>query len=292
MGNNPLVSVVVMAYRNSHLIRESLDSVLCQDYENMELIVSDDCSDVFDREGIADYIRSRNRGNITRLLVNRNDTNLGTVKHQKKVIALSRGRYLKFVAADDALYDNRVIGDFVEAFEKTDAPLIVSQVLIYDETMTRVLRPALSEDQKHKLRTMSAHELYRELVKGYSIRGVSLGQGFNRTFFDRYDPFDEQYRIDEDRSMWLRITRLGCPIHFMDRITAKYRFGGISTGGNNITERSQILYNEDLLRIFTSEILPFKEILGEGLWREMISSYLRQYEWPAAFSPPAPVRFF
>lgn len=292
MANDPTISVIILAYRNSHLIRESIDSVLEQSYGNIELIVSDDCSGDFDRREITDYIQSGNRGNISNLLVFQNEANLGTVRHLNKVVPLSRGRYVKFVAADDALHDPAVIADFIDFFQKSGAMVVASQVLICDQTMTRVLAPALREDQKEKLLSRSPQELYLELVRGFLTRGMSLGLGFDRTFFDRYRPFDEKYQIDEDMSMWLRVTRLGCPIHYMDRITAKYRFGGICSGALRCDERPQIRYREDMIRIANSEILPYREQLGEKLWREKAIVYLRHHEWPMTFSPPPPLRFF
>lgn len=41
----PLVSVIVPTYNRSHTIRKALDSILHQDYPNIEIIIVDDCSD-------------------------------------------------------------------------------------------------------------------------------------------------------------------------------------------------------------------------------------------------------
>jgi len=290
MGNKPLVSIFVLVYQNSHMIHHALDSVIGQDYENMELIVSDDCSGDFNHQEITEYVTSRNRGNITRVLINENQTNLGTVRHCNRAIGLAKGRYIKGVSADNALYDEGVISDYVDFFEKTGALVVASQCMTYDETLTHALAPALSDGQIQMLRTLSPRELYLALIQNDYV--CALGVGFNSKFFEKYGAYDENYRIDEDRPMWLRISRLGCPIHYMDRITAKFRSGGISHLHSRCYERARTWYVEDLIRIWELEILPYKEILGDILWQKLLSDYMRQYEWPLTFSDPPPVKFF
>ena len=42
--NNPLVSINVITYNSSKFVLETLESAKAQTYQNIELIVSDDCS--------------------------------------------------------------------------------------------------------------------------------------------------------------------------------------------------------------------------------------------------------
>lgn len=39
----PTVSFVVPCYKLAHLLGECIDSILCQTYDNFELLVMDDC---------------------------------------------------------------------------------------------------------------------------------------------------------------------------------------------------------------------------------------------------------
>jgi len=290
MPTKPLVSLLVLAYRNSHLMGDVLNSILEQDYENIELILSDDASGDFDPRKISHHVESNNRGNIKRLLINVNHENMGTVKHANKVLGLSSGQYLKFIAADDALYNQETISAFVDFFQRTDALVVASQCLIYDESLTKPLGLCLSKEQTQLIQKLKPQELFLALIQNHLIH--ALGVGFSRRFFEKYGAFDEHYHIDEDRPMWLRISRLGCPIHYMDRITTKYRLGGISRQNTRCDERPRVSYVEDLIQIWGREILPYREKLGDPLWRKLTLDYVRQYEWPSTFSEPAPLRFF
>ena len=44
MENIPLISVVVLTYNSSLYITETLNSIKDQTYDNIELIITDDCS--------------------------------------------------------------------------------------------------------------------------------------------------------------------------------------------------------------------------------------------------------
>ena len=47
MNDNPLVTIGVLSYNSSKTILDTLDSAYKQTYNNIELIVSDDCSSDF-----------------------------------------------------------------------------------------------------------------------------------------------------------------------------------------------------------------------------------------------------
>ena len=44
MNNQPLVSVPVITYNSAKFVLETLESIKAQTYQNIELVISDDCS--------------------------------------------------------------------------------------------------------------------------------------------------------------------------------------------------------------------------------------------------------
>ena len=112
----PLISIIILSYKNYHYIYEALDSVLCQDYPNIEIVISNDGSDDFDKKAVEKYLKINRKNNIKNIIVNNNPKNIGTVKNINIAINLSKGEYIIMFAADDAMYDCRVMSQLSDAF--------------------------------------------------------------------------------------------------------------------------------------------------------------------------------
>lgn len=59
--NNPLVSIIMSTYNRAYIIRNAIESVLEQDYKNIELVIIDDGSTDSTKEVVLSYVDSRIR---------------------------------------------------------------------------------------------------------------------------------------------------------------------------------------------------------------------------------------
>lgn len=97
---NPLVSVIMCAYNTkSEYLEESIKSILTQTYNNIELIIIDDFSDV--PVNVDSY-------NDKRIIVLRNNRNLGAGMSRNKAISASKGKYIIIMDSDDISLPNRI----------------------------------------------------------------------------------------------------------------------------------------------------------------------------------------
>ena len=95
----PLVSILIAAYNQEKFIGEAIESVLASTYKNFELIIVDDCSPdstYLIAEGHA--IKDK------RIRLYKNETNLGDYPNRNKVASYAKGKYLKYIDGDDAIY--------------------------------------------------------------------------------------------------------------------------------------------------------------------------------------------
>lgn len=92
--HRPLVSVVVPVYNAGELLKSTIDSILNQTYENLELIMVDDASTDNSRELISSYQDSR----IRRIFLEQNG-NVCNASNQG--FAQAKGTYLALIGHDD-----------------------------------------------------------------------------------------------------------------------------------------------------------------------------------------------
>lgn len=110
LHNKPLVSIGLFVYNGERYIRKALDSLLAQDYENFELIISDNASTDKTQEICLDYA-ARDK----RIRYYRNQRNMGIIGNANRVFELSTGEYFMWAAHDD-YWDPRYIRSCLEAF--------------------------------------------------------------------------------------------------------------------------------------------------------------------------------
>lgn len=97
--NKPLVSVLMTAYNREKYIAEAIESVMASTYQNWELIIVDDCSQDKTVEIAKSY-----QAKDSRIKVYQNEKNLGDYPNRNKAASYAKGKYLKYVDADDLIY--------------------------------------------------------------------------------------------------------------------------------------------------------------------------------------------
>lgn len=103
--NFPLVSIQIPTYNQKDFIKEALDSALAQTYENLEIIVSDDCSPTYD---IFEYLQDYKDN--SKVKIYRNDENLGRVGNYRYTLYnLVKGEWFINLDGDDFLTDNNFV---------------------------------------------------------------------------------------------------------------------------------------------------------------------------------------
>ena len=109
MNNIPKVSVIIPVYNVEQYLRQCLDSVVNQTFEDIEIIVVNDCSPDNSLKIIEEYKQKDERFVIVDLKKN---VGLGFARNEGMKVA--KGKYITFIDSDDY-----VSKDFVEILYKT-----------------------------------------------------------------------------------------------------------------------------------------------------------------------------
>jgi len=92
-------SVLLLTYNQEGFVQEALQSLLAQDYDNLEIVVSDDGSK-YNTWLIIQKMALEYKGS-KKIILNRNDLNLGIVGNYNKAYLLSSGDLIFTAAGDD-----------------------------------------------------------------------------------------------------------------------------------------------------------------------------------------------
>lgn len=95
----PMVSVLMTSYNREKYLGFAIESVLASTYQQWELIIVDDVSTDRTFEIASSYAEKDSR-----IRIFRNEKNLGDYPNRNQAAAYARGKYLKYVDADDYLY--------------------------------------------------------------------------------------------------------------------------------------------------------------------------------------------
>lgn len=214
---NPLVSVIIPSYNHAIFIEDCFQSLLEQTYDNIEVLVLDDCStdNTFDIEILWE---ERLKRRFPRVEILRNDRNQGVCKTMNCLVGLSKGKYIFDIASDDSLVADG-IEKLVSFYENHPEHLIVySNVALVLEQEHYPFSGGAYDLTYHKI-PPEGTGLLDQLFQGCFISAI--GVMFLKKTFDDIGLFREDLMF-EDWEYWLRVSTQGS-IGYLDEVTVYYR---------------------------------------------------------------------
>jgi glycosyltransferase involved in cell wall biosynthesis len=107
--DNGLLSIIIPNYNNELTIKDTIDSILNNNYKNFEIIIIDDCS----TDKSVEIIRE-NYENNPKIKLYINNKNYGTFYGRNRGILLSKGYYIANVDGDDTIHPDKFVFEINE----------------------------------------------------------------------------------------------------------------------------------------------------------------------------------
>ena len=184
MNNNTLlVSVVIPAYNHAGYLDEAIESVLGQDYLNLELIVLDDGSTDNTREVLEKY------GNQFHWETHEN---IGQAETLNKGWRMSKGKILAYLSPDYVLALNAVSTSVEHLMANPDAVMTYCDYYLIDEN-SKIIRRVSAPDFD-----------YQEMVVKF-INPPGPGAFFRRSGFAAAGLWNSSFKLSPDYDYWLRL---------------------------------------------------------------------------------------
>lgn len=211
--NCPLVSVVMPAYNAEKYITAATSSVLEQTYENLELIIVNDCSKDHTLQVIQNCAKKDSR-----IRVLSNEENLGVSYTRQRGVETADGEWIAFLDSDDMWAPDKLEKQ-IEAQRKSNADLIFTGSGFMDDDGNR----------KDWILHVPEQVSYRTLLKQNIISNSSVL--IRKSAYKKCAVLGG-YMLHEDFACWLQYLRQGGRVCGIDEPLLIYRLAANSKSGN------------------------------------------------------------
>jgi glycosyltransferase involved in cell wall biosynthesis len=205
------VSIITICYNRVKTIDKAIQSVLSQDYEDIEYIIIDGKS----KDG-TQIIIEKYREQITNYI---SESDNGMYEAINKGLAMATGDIIGLMHSDDEFYDNNVISKIVQAFK-------VSNLIegVYGDGIY------ISNDYKEKvIRNRICGNFFMDKIeKGWLPLHPTVY--IKKKLIEKYGNYDLQFKIASDTEFLLRyLYKYQIKMTYVNSYFVKMRIGGLST---------------------------------------------------------------
>ena len=217
MPDRPLVTFAVIAYNQERFIREAVEGAFAQTYQPLEILLSDDGSP--DRTYAIMQEMAASYTGPHKVVLNRNEPNLGLVPHIDRVMELVSGEFIVVNAGDDVSVPERtsILTD-IWRNAGGEITLVHSPAMSIDEN-SRVV------GERHSNRAIIDDPTPHTIAAGY-LYALGATAGWDRAVFDVFGPISPGVSA-EDIIIPFRAAILG-RIAYVSQKLVKHRTGGVS----------------------------------------------------------------
>ena len=253
----PKVSVVIPAYNIALFVKETLDSVFAQTYNNFEVVlINDGSKDTKELEiALAPYYDR---------IVYAEQENLGASQARNSAICLSRGELLAFLDGDDIWLPDFLLSQ-VEFLEKNDLDMVYCDAELFGEP--------LFEGERYTKTSPSKGEVTTTSLISAQCNVITSGTILKKDWVVRLNMFDTELPRMQDYDLWYRLAKNGAKIGYQTDVLVKYRVHLNSLSGTNV-ERS----NRNIRAL---NVISNKYGLDESektVWDKQMLVYEAEYE--------------
>lgn len=221
MYNNKTVSVITPVYNCENYIGETIESALSQTYQDIEILLVDDCSKDKSAEIIKDYVTKY----PDKIVYHRQEKNMGAAVARNTALDISKGRYVAFLDSDDLWYPDKIEKQ-LGLIEEKGAAICYAAIEMIDEENNLI---------KGK-RSIKEKIDYKFLLKNTMIATSSV-------VIDRNITSDFQMplvRSGQDYATWLQLMRNGLDAYGINEVLVQYRKSNNSLSSNKLKSVKQV----------------------------------------------------
>ena len=207
---SPKVSIITVCFNSAKTIRDTIESVLSQDYPDIEYIIIDGGSSDETLAIVKEYA-----GRISVILSERDQ---GIYDAMNKGVALASGDIVGMLNSDDVYMNEHAVSDLMKKMQDAKADSVFADLVIVDPLdLSKVLRyydSSYFSPSKFRFGWMPAHPTF--FVK--------------KSLYDKVGPYSLNYKISADYEMLIRLLWVQKASYaYLQKPVVRMRYGGAST---------------------------------------------------------------
>ena len=203
------ISIITVCLNRQKVIKETIESVLSQNYKDIEYIVIDGGSSDGSLEILNSYFSDID------CLISEPDN--GIYSAINKGLSKATGDIIGLLHAGDLFYDNNVISNIAGCFNQGDFDLVYGHSVVYSEDRKKIIRKNVSPTYKDNLMKFGWFPSHQSIYLKSSV-------------FDQCGDYNEDYKIAADYEFLLRVLLVHkLKAKRLDMFLLKFHLGGVSS---------------------------------------------------------------
>ena len=267
-SKKPLVSVCIITYNSSEFIVEALDSVFEQTYINIELIVSDDCSQDNTVEKCRKWM-DEHAHRFVQTEVLTVEKNTGVSANCNRAVRRGTGEYIKLFAGDDRLLPNCISDniDYVQKHIETD--LLFSDMKVFGQGQSGdgIVSPSVYFNHLTPYQFKIWQLVYSLLPAPCCFMKLSA--------YTQLGGYDESIPMMEDKPFWVKAIFAGLVIKYLPKLTVCYRVSPKSLSQSKDNSNYRIF--SESRKLASCYFLSLEKSISWWLWFYVKSIYDREF---------------
>ncbi len=220
-----IVSVVVVTYKSINVL-ETFESIKKQDYKDIELIITDDCSNDCTINIIYNWIKN-NKKRFVNVKFLKGYKNRGVSHNANRGLSCATGKYIKIIAGDDILIEH-AITSYVEYYRSHEFDIIFSNIQYFGDE--KLIKKDM-ENSKAELSRNILKTLLQEKIRNYYLEKEYMPSQtifFSHDFYKKMGGYNEKYPFWEDGPLYCNCILNNWTIGFVDDVLVKGRISSKS----------------------------------------------------------------
>ena len=209
--NNLKISIITCCYNSEKTIKDTIESVLSQSYKNYEYIIVDGKS----KDKTLEIVESYNKKFDGKMIVS-SEKDKSLFDAMNKGIKKATGDIIAIINSDDVLAHKNVFKDVVNKFENNKIQIVYSDLMFYDESLTKMVRV---------FKTGKGN-----ILRGWHPPHPTLY--VSKKVYEEIGGFNLKYKIAADLDLMIRMVKpQKYKLLYVEDVFVKMRAGGVSTAG-------------------------------------------------------------